>query len=288
MKAQLCRAANPKGVLMSHSCAAPTIVTHSDDATFNPAAELTTTKLHESILELRTLAAAIETQILEGLASPHAAGRSLKQHVDTLQTALELKQRSVQVLRLRAHFSPANELQLEERQGFGRCVSIRRQLATILTETAVDPASEAVPATRAAETTATRSDGDTQQPDGWGHVAALISEIACELPTLQARMNESFELSLALQRDAAAVDAERSSHEAAELAELLDQVEAAKAELARLREGRAGTGSSRADEIALDKLLGRLQNEASSLLQTKVELEDEVASLRRTLRAVTE
>jgi hypothetical protein len=38
----------------------------------------------------------------------------------------------------------------------------------------------------------------------------------------------------------------------------------------------------------LDKLLGRLQNEASSLLQTKVELEDEVASLRRTLRAVTE
>ena len=101
-------------------------------------------------------------------------------------------------------------------------------------------------------------------------------------------MNESFELSLALQRDAAAVDAERSSHEAAELAELLDQVEAAKAELARLREGRAGTGSSRVDEIALDKLLGRLQNEASSLLQTKVELEDEVASLRRTLRAVTE
>jgi hypothetical protein len=62
MKAHLCRAANPKGVLMSHSCAAPTIVTHSDDATFNPAAELTTTKLHESILELRTLAAAIETQ----------------------------------------------------------------------------------------------------------------------------------------------------------------------------------------------------------------------------------
>ena len=34
MKAHLCRAANPKGVLMSHSCAAPTIVTHSDDATF--------------------------------------------------------------------------------------------------------------------------------------------------------------------------------------------------------------------------------------------------------------
>jgi len=218
--------------------------------------------------------------------------RSLRECIDTLQKALEQKQRATQVLRLRSSFSQVHELHLEERQGLNRCISLRRQLAAVDPSTdVVDTCTTQLAPSHALDFLQTDSTSSQALRTGdvagtrWLELEALTSEVAAEAASLQAMVEDSLGLSGALRQETEEAEARAASREAEELVELEHSVEIARAELARLREGRAGKGSSAVDETALKATIGRLQDEASALQDTKAALEADISELRRTLRA---
>lgn len=241
--------------------------------------------LQARVLELRSQCAEVEERILEKSSSAANSQPSghisqwLRRQVDTLHATLEQKQRATQALRLRASFSQAHELRLEERQSLGRCVSLRRQLAAVDPSAAVVSTAEEARGPRALrqkKLNEQTTDAGSKR-NGWSEVQQLTSSAAAEVYALYTKLEAALDDTTARQRDAERSEHEATSREAAEYVELERSIEAAKAELAKLREGQ-GSG---AEDAALDRAISELQEEASKVREAKEALEADVAQLRR-------